>query len=96
MQQLHHARLVKQHGLVTQVVLSAAARNQIKQEWIETSCHLMLQGKELSDAVTEGLRSVNLLADEIGDKLVSSYRSVCWHQPEHETSWLRHRVGSLS
>ena len=36
----------------------------------------MVQGKELSDAVTEGLRSVNLLADKAGDKLVSSYRSV--------------------
>ena len=57
-------------------------------EWTEISCHLVLQGKELSDAVTEGLRSVNLLADKTGDKLVSSYRSVCWHQPAHETSWL--------
>lgn len=34
----------------------------------------VLQGKELKRAVTEGLRSVNLLADKAGDKLVSSYR----------------------
>ncbi|DBA88861.1 TPA: hypothetical protein ACH3X2_000106 [Trebouxia sp. C0005] len=32
-----------------------------------------LKGRKLSDAVTEGLRSVNLLADKAGDKLVSSY-----------------------
>ncbi|DBA85809.1 TPA: hypothetical protein ACH3X1_005361 [Trebouxia sp. C0004] len=32
-----------------------------------------LKGQGLSDAVTEGLRSVNLLADKAGDKLVSSY-----------------------
>ncbi len=36
---------------------------------------IVMQGQELSDAVTEGLRSVNLLADKAGDKLVSSYRS---------------------
>lgn len=30
-------------------------------------------GQELKGAVTEGLRSVNLLADKAGDKLVSSY-----------------------
>ena len=36
---------------------------------------VVMQGQELSDAVTEGLRSVSLLADKAGDKLVSSYRS---------------------
>ncbi len=36
---------------------------------------VVMQGQELSDAVTEGLRSVNLLADKAGDKLVSAYRS---------------------
>ena len=36
---------------------------------------VVMQGQDLSDAVIEGLRSVNLLADKAGDKLVSSYRS---------------------
>lgn len=36
---------------------------------------VVMQGRQLSDTVTEGLRSVNLLADKAGDKLVSSYRS---------------------
>lgn len=34
-----------------------------------------MQGKELSNAVTASLKSVNLLADKAADKLVSSYRS---------------------
>ena len=37
-------------------------------------CGGMVQGEEVKNAVTEGLRSVNLLADKAGDKLVSSYR----------------------
>ena len=36
---------------------------------------VLVQGTELHDAVTEGLRSVNLLGDKAGDKLVASYRS---------------------
>ena len=35
-----------------------------------------MQGAELIQAVAEGLKSVNLLADKAADKLVSSYRLV--------------------